>query len=158
MANYIRNKKVKKGKINDILKGFGKAAWSFISSIYKSEWNTLYSDKENRLFRQKFASKFTPNILKSNLSTNGVKHKNKGIEIIKISPLLSVRLPKKVLEKLRFFKILKKSNKIIKYIYFYFFLLLYFHSISFSYLKLRIGVSITIIYHMSQKNVNTYGY
>ena len=38
MANYIRNKKVKKGKINDVpkLNGFGKVAWNFISSIYKS--------------------------------------------------------------------------------------------------------------------------
>jgi len=39
IANYIRSNKIKKGKANNIpeLKDFGKAAWCFISSIYKSE-------------------------------------------------------------------------------------------------------------------------
>ena len=38
MADYIRSRKVKKGLINNILelKCFSKAAWNFISSIYKA--------------------------------------------------------------------------------------------------------------------------
>ena len=53
MANYAKNKKVEKEKINVLkLKGFGEAAWSFISSIYKSGWDSFYTDKKNRIFRQ----------------------------------------------------------------------------------------------------------
>ena len=39
IANYIRSNNIKKGKANNIpeLKDFGKAAWSFISSIYESK-------------------------------------------------------------------------------------------------------------------------
>jgi len=53
MANYIKNKKVEKGKINNVtkLKGFSEAAWSFISSIYESEWDLLYTDEENKTFK-----------------------------------------------------------------------------------------------------------
>jgi len=38
IMNYIRSRKVKSGLINNVLqlKGFGEAAWNFISSIYKS--------------------------------------------------------------------------------------------------------------------------
>ena len=38
IVDYIRSRKVKKGLINGIseLKSFGKAAWSFVSSIYES--------------------------------------------------------------------------------------------------------------------------
>ena len=43
IADYIRARKVKKGKISDVtkLQEFGKAAWNFISSIYKAEWNII---------------------------------------------------------------------------------------------------------------------
>ncbi|KAL9715490.1 hypothetical protein Ac2012v2_002151 [Leucoagaricus gongylophorus] len=76
MANYIRNRKVEKGKMNDVpeLKGFSEATWSFISSIYESEWDSLYIDKDNRSFRQKVVSKFTPKVPKSNLSSDSLVH------------------------------------------------------------------------------------
>jgi len=39
MTKYILNKKVERGKANDVndFKDIGKAAWSFILSLYKSE-------------------------------------------------------------------------------------------------------------------------
>jgi len=111
MANYIKNKKVERGKINNVteLKGFSEAAWSFISSIYESEWDSLYTNKENRTFRQKFAFKFTPKVPNSNLYSNSSKFKDKSAEIAKLPPSIPARLPKEVLEKLKF---CKKGKKI----------------------------------------------
>ena len=116
MTNYIRNKKVEKGRFNDVLglKGFSEVVWSFISSIYKSGWDTFYSDKENRLFRQKFGGKFTLNISKNNPSANRVKYKDKAAEIIKLPPPILVRLSKEVLEKSKFFKKGKNQVKTVK--------------------------------------------
>ena len=116
IANYIKNKKVEKGKINDMteLKEFSKTAWSFISSIYESEWNSLYTDKENRMFRQKFVSKFTPKVSNSNIYSNSSKSKEKSAEIAKISPLIPARPSKEVLEKSKFFKKGKKSATTVK--------------------------------------------
>jgi len=47
IADFIRFRKVNTGVINKIqkLKGFGDATFNFISSIYKANWNTIYSDK-----------------------------------------------------------------------------------------------------------------
>jgi len=112
MTNYIKNKKVEKEKINNMteLKEFSKTAWSFISSIYESEWNSLYTNKENRMFRQKFVSKFTPKISNSNLYSNSSKSKNKSAEIAKIPPPIPERPPKEVLEKSKFLKKRKKNQ------------------------------------------------
>ena len=90
-------------------KGFDEAAWSFISSIYESGWDSLYTDKNNKSFRQNITYKFTPKIPKSDWSPNTNKFKNKSAEIIRLSPSISARPPKKVLEKSKFFK--KKGNK-----------------------------------------------
>jgi len=111
MANYIKNKKVEKEKINVFkLKGFGEVAWSFISSIYKPGWDSFYTDKKNRIFRQKFASKFTLKVLNSNLYSNSRESKDKSVEIAKLPLSILARLSKEVLEKLRFFKKEKKIS------------------------------------------------
>ena len=46
--DYIRSRKILKDKVNDIpeLKDIGKATWSFVSFIYKSEW-VLYPKLQN---------------------------------------------------------------------------------------------------------------
>ena len=64
MTNYIKNKNIESNKINNVLdlKGISEVAWTFISAIYKSEWNSLIANKDNQSFRQKFASKFSPKI------------------------------------------------------------------------------------------------
>ena len=60
------------------------------------------------MFRQKVVYKFTSKILRSNGSTNLNKTKDKLVEIMKLPPFISVRLPKKVLEKI---KILQKRKQ-----------------------------------------------
>ena len=44
------------------LSGIGEVVWNFISVIYKSGWNSLITDKENKMFKQQVAYKFTPKI------------------------------------------------------------------------------------------------
>ena len=90
------------------------AAWFFISSIYKFRWNLLYTDKENKMFRQKVASKFTSNTCSHNSTSNSNNSKDKLVEIIKLPPPIPTRLPKKILEKLKFFKKEYKSMEKVK--------------------------------------------
>ena len=53
IANFIKNRSVKCNLANNItqLKGFGQTVWQFISSIYKAGWNSLITNKNNRIFR-----------------------------------------------------------------------------------------------------------
>jgi len=59
MANFISNRNLHKDKKILQLNGFGQAAWHFISSIYKTKWDMLKTDDNNRTFRQNIVSKFT---------------------------------------------------------------------------------------------------
>ena len=61
IANFIRSRKVVNSRVNDIpeLSGFDKAAWNFISSIYKSGWDSLPADKYINSFKSKVVNKFT---------------------------------------------------------------------------------------------------
>ena len=51
-------------KTNNIkdLEGIGKAAWRFISALYRSHWNHLIADKNNFSFRCKVKAQFNPQI------------------------------------------------------------------------------------------------
>jgi len=53
MQEYILNKKIKGGKVNDVndLKGISKAAWGFISSLYNSGWDELIANNNKFSFR-----------------------------------------------------------------------------------------------------------
>jgi len=95
------SKKALKDKVNDIskLKGFGKAAWSFLSSIYKFGWDSLYVDGNNNSFRNRVSDKFTPKVLKSNTMSKFGKSKDKVAEIVRLPPLIPACLSKEVLEK-----------------------------------------------------------
>jgi len=55
IRKYILNKKIEQDKANSVtdLKGVGKAAWNFISSIYEAEWDELIVNNENFSFRHK---------------------------------------------------------------------------------------------------------
>ena len=106
MADYVRSKKVKHKGINNIfdLNGLSKVVQLFISSIYKSGWDSLYSDKENRTFKQKLASKFTLKIQEEKTTSKRDKNNNKAISFVKLPLLILVRPSKKILEKSKFFK------------------------------------------------------
>jgi len=96
------------------LDGLGETAWLFISSIYEFRWDSFHTDKENKIFGQKVVSKFISNTHSHNSTSNSNKSKNKPMEIIKLPPSIPARLPKKILEKLKFFKKGHKSMEKVK--------------------------------------------
>ena len=97
IANFIRSRKVVKGKANEIpeLKGFGKAAWNFVFSIYESGWDSLSIDKYNNLFRTKVLNKFMPKVPNNSSSSTLGKSKDKAAEIVKLLPLFQLVYPRK---------------------------------------------------------------
>ena len=105
MENYIRLRKIKLGLINDIfqLKDFGEAIWNFISSIYKSIWNTINADINNNSFRSRVTNKFTPRVPKTKSLSNSSSSTNKKVEVVKLSPSIPICPSKEVLEKSRLF-------------------------------------------------------
>ena len=85
IADFIYNRKLKNNIEDDIpaLTRFSQAAQSFISSIYKVEWDSLKTNNLNKIFRQNITSKFTPKII-SKKSNKRVKLtiKEKQAEVV----------------------------------------------------------------------------
>jgi len=111
IANFIGNRYVESNKVNNVnqLQGFGQAAWEFISSIYKSGWNILTTNKNNRMIRQNI-------VFKISFKINGIKSikraeqlKDKQVEVVKLPPPILARPPNEVLEKSKFFN--KRDKK-----------------------------------------------
>jgi len=115
IADYIRVRKVKQGKILDIteLQGFGKAEWNFISSIYEAGWDFISINKQNVSFRNSVSNKLNTKSSKFNNSSYSDRSKEKTVEIVKLSPSIPVCLPKEVLEESKFFRKDKKSKIVI---------------------------------------------
>jgi len=91
-------------------------AWEFISSIYKSGWNALTTNKNNRTIKQNVVFKYSLKINSIKPIKRTKQSKDKQIEVVKLSPPILARLFKKVLEKSKFFnKSDKKANKPEKY-------------------------------------------
>jgi len=55
MKNFIKNKNIKNNRKDNIsnITGFGQAAWSFISAIYKEDCDVLKTNNYNLSFCQK---------------------------------------------------------------------------------------------------------
>ena len=87
MARYIKNKKVEASKVKNLLDldGLGDSIWNFISSIYNSNWNVLYTDNKSNTLRSKISSKFTLRILSTNNRCNK--------EVSKPVPILIEKVP-----------------------------------------------------------------
>ena len=68
MAKYIQGKQINGNKVNDLndFDGMGDAIWNFISSVYASKWDALFTDQKSNTLRGKISSKFTPRIPPSN--------------------------------------------------------------------------------------------
>jgi len=64
MAKYIVNKHIDSLKANNLedFHGIGKAVWNFIFSVYKANWNALYTDNNSISPKRKIVAKFTPKI------------------------------------------------------------------------------------------------
>jgi len=110
--NYIFNKKIEKGKVNDLndLKGIEKKAWNFIPAFYNIGWDTLIADSNGGSFRNKVAAKFMPKINTSNTSKdNNSKSADKPVSINRLPPLIPAKSPKEVNKIFKYFK--KKINQ-----------------------------------------------
>jgi len=105
IQKYILDETIKGSKANNVkdLKGIGKVAWRFISSLYEAHWDSLIVVNSNTSFRNRVMSKFSPQVVKT--SSNG-KGKNivKPASILFIPPSILAKSPKEVYEILKFFK------------------------------------------------------
>jgi len=72
----------KVNKSNDLgdLDGMGDAIWNFISSVYASKWDALYTDHKTDTLRSKISSKFTLRIPPTN--SNSKKNSPKSIPVM----------------------------------------------------------------------------
>ena len=119
MARYISNKQVNPSKANDLedLNGIGKSIWNFISSIYQSNWDSLYADNQSISLRRKIASKFTPKIIptpgKNNKET--IKHVLANIEKVPPPPPpIPAKSQKEINVISKYFKINKSTTDLKK--------------------------------------------
>ena len=115
IADFIRARKVQQGKISDIakLQDFGKAAWSFILSIYEADWNSIPINNQNISFRNAVSNKSTSKASKSTINMSSSKSKGKVAEIVKLPPPIPMHLSKEALEKSKFFSKDNKSRKTV---------------------------------------------
>ena len=101
IARYISNKKINPKTANDFkdFEGIGDAVWNFISSVYQSSWDSLYTDNETITLREKISTKFTLKITpSSNMKTNKMVPKLVHAFINKVPPppLLPAKMAKEV--------------------------------------------------------------
>jgi len=62
LAKYIQGKKTSGDDVNNLAEfdGMGDAIWNFISAVYMSKWDALFTDQKLNNLRSKISSKFTP--------------------------------------------------------------------------------------------------
>ena len=84
--------------------GIDNAVWNFISSVYKSNWDTLYTDNKTNILRRKIAAKFTPKI--QLVPKRPLKESTKSIlaSIKKIPPPIPAKSQKEVNVISKYFK------------------------------------------------------
>ena len=89
LAKYIQDKQVNSNKVNDLVDfdGMGDTIWNFISSVYTSKWDALFTDQKSNSLRAKIASKFTPRTPPSNGNPKKDIPKSTPITINKAPPL-----------------------------------------------------------------------
>jgi len=115
IVRYITNKKVNLKTANDLknFDGIGSAVWNFISLVYQSGWNSLYTDNKLKTLREKISSKFTPRIVpsltqKSNKSVS--KPTPASINKVPPPPPLPAKMAKEVNIILKYFQNKKSLN------------------------------------------------
>ena len=77
MVKYISNKKVNPKSSNDLndFGSIGDAVWNFLSSVYQSSWDSLYTDNRSKSLREKISAKLTPRVVLSS-SSKTIKNPN----------------------------------------------------------------------------------
>ena len=88
LAKYIQGKRVDGNKANNLedLDGMGDSIWNFISAVYASKWDVLYTDQKANTLRSKISSKFTPRILSMNGNSKKDSPKSVQVTINKAPP------------------------------------------------------------------------
>ena len=88
LAKYIQGKQVDNNKANDLadFDGMGDAIWNFISSVYGSKWDSLFTDHKTNTLRNKILSKFTPHIPTTNGNSKKDAPKPTPVTINKAPP------------------------------------------------------------------------
>ena len=81
LAKYIQGKQVNRNKVNDLedFDGMGDSIWNFISAVYASKWDALYTDQKANTLRSKISSKFTPRI--PSMNGNSKKDSPKSVRL-----------------------------------------------------------------------------
>ena len=104
MVKYISNKKVNPKSSNDLedFNSIGDMVWNFLSSVYQSSWDSLYTDNHSKSLRKKISAKLTPKVVP--LTTNKTTKNPNPVTINKAPPLPSLLAKSK-----------KKVNIISKY-------------------------------------------
>jgi len=89
MARYIKNKKVNASKTNNLLDfdNMGDSIWNFISSVYSSNWDSLFTNNKSNTLRAKLSSKFTLRISPPTNRSNKKASKSIPVTIKKVPPL-----------------------------------------------------------------------
>jgi len=87
MVKYISNKKVNPKSSNDLndFDGISDTVWNFLSSVYQSSWDSLYTDNCSKSLREKILAKLTPRVVPSS-SSKTIKNPN-PVTINKAPPL-----------------------------------------------------------------------
>ena len=89
LAKFIQGKQVNGNKVNDLndFNGMGDVIWNFISSVYTSKWDALFTDQKSNTLRGKILSKFTPWIPPTNSHPTKDIPKSTPVTINKAPPL-----------------------------------------------------------------------
>jgi len=89
LAKYIQGKQVNGNKANDLdnFDGMEDAIWNFISSVYVSKWDALFTDQKTNNLRSKIALKFTPHTPPPNSNSKKDTSKSTSVSINKAPPL-----------------------------------------------------------------------
>ena len=98
LAKYIQGKQVNGNKVNDLndFDGMGDAIWNFISSVYASKWDALFTDQKSNTLREKISSKFTPRIPPTNSHPTKDISKSTPVTINKAPPPLLAKSKKEI--------------------------------------------------------------
>ena len=116
MAKYILNKKVNDIKANNVteFEGMDDTIWNFISLVYETKWDSLYTDRSTSTLRSKISSKFTPRIPPAKDNDNKEIPKSNPVTINKAPlplPPLSTKPKKEVNTIPRYFQSKNHSDK-----------------------------------------------
>ena len=88
LAKYIQGKQVDGNKVNDLedFDGMGDSIWNFISSVYASKWDALFTDNKTNNLRAKISLKFTPRIPSPKGNPKKKSPKSVPVTINKVPP------------------------------------------------------------------------